>query len=231
MNNARLRVLLPVCALAALLAGCATNVKTYVKQGQDFSAYKEIAIASFASDPKQPDTARGAAELPAFLYAIMSAKGYSLLDPAQSVAELKRLAPAEKELSPDTLAALGKALKVNALLTGVVKHYGPYEETVSSELSTTTERGGDYGSPAERRLGFHSREQSRVQPRFTGEPSAVEKEYKDTVRLELFDVPSNAVVWWGETTAGGEKDDLKAYAKTVFDALLKRFPAPPVRRK
>lgn len=224
-------MLLPVCALATLLAGCATNTKTYVKQGQDFSAYKEIAIASFASDPRLPDTARGAAELPAFLYAIMSANGYSVLDPAQSVAELKKLAPAEKELSPDTLAALGRALKVNALVTGVVKYYGPYEERVPPELSATTETAGGFGSPAQRRLGFHSSEQTRVQPRLTEQPSAVEKEYKVTVRLELFDVPSETVVWWGETTAGGEKDDLKAYAKSVFDALLKRFPAPPVRRK
>ena len=222
--------LVSVCALAVLFTGCAANVKTYVKEGQDFSAYKEIAIASFASDPKLPDTAKGAAELPAFLYAIMSANGYSVIDPAQSVAELKKLAPPEKELSPDTSAALGKALKVNAVLQGVVKYYGAYEEAVEPQLSTTSEREGAYASSSQRRLGFHSREESRVRPRFTGQAGGVEKEYKVTVRIELFDVSSKTVVWWGETTAGGESDRMKTYANAVFDALLKRFPAPHVRR-
>jgi len=230
MNKASLGMLFPACALV-VLAGCATNIKTYVKPGQDFSRYKEIAIASFASDPKLPDTAKGAAELPAFLFAIMSEKGYAVLGPELSVAELKKLAPPpEEEFSPDTLAALGQALKVNAILCGAVKYYGVYEEATPAQLGPSTQPADSFSS-SQRRLGFHSRDDGRVQPRFREQPAEVQKEYKATVRLELFDVASKSVVWWGETTVGGDQEHMKTYAKAVFDALLNKFPASPHQTK
>ena len=231
MTRARLGALFIASGVAVLFSGCATKIESYVKPDQNFAAYKEIAVAPFASDPKRPDTAKGAAELPAFLFAIMGAKGYSVLDPAQSVAELKKLAPPDKEFSPETLAALGKALKTSAILTGQVKYYGEYQETTAPQLGTTTERADTLASPSQRRLGFRSREQTRVQPRLTEEPADVEKEYRVTVRLELFDAPSQTVVWWSEGTVSGESDKLKTYANALFETLLKKFPMSPMRRK
>lgn len=216
-----------VIMFPVLASGCATKVQTYVKPEHDFSRYTTIAIASFAADPKYPETAKGAAELPMFFHAIMSAKGYDVIDVQRSVEEVKKLATADKELSPETLAAMGEALKVNGVIRGLVKYYGVVPEAEQSRLGTTSRSGMATSSPSMRRLGFRSHQQSLVRPQFTAEEDERIKEYKVTVRLELFDVPSKSIVWWGEATTTGETDDLKAYAKQVFDALLKRFPVPP----
>lgn len=220
-----------IAVIAALLAGCTETLHTYSKPGQDFSAYKEIAIASFAPDAKQPDTAKGAAELPAFLYAVMSAKGYSVIDVQRSVEEISALSPPDKELSPDTLAAVGKALRVNGVIRGVVKYYGQSNEPELSDLATTSRSGVDTASTTQRRLGFHQSSFSRAKPTWTPETGPDQPLYKATIRIELFDVPTKTIVWWGEATAVGDKDDMKAYANAIFTALLRRFPVGPVRRK
>jgi hypothetical protein len=86
-------------------------------------------------------------------------------------------------------------------------------------------------SATQRRLGFHTQSGSRVTPEFTSSGGETVKVYKVTVRLQLFDVASKTVVWWGEATAGGEQDQMKTYANAVFEALLKKLPARPHRPK
>jgi hypothetical protein len=220
-----------IALIAALLAGCTESLHTYSKPGHDFSVYKEIAIVSFAPDAKQPDTARGAAELPAFLYAVMSAKGYSVIDVQRSVEQISALAAPDKELTPDTLAAVGKALNVSGVVRGVVKYYGLSEDSDASRPTVTSRPGVDMTSATQRRLGFHGTSTSRVKPTWSSGAGAALKLYKATIRLELFDVPGKTVVWWGEASAEGEKEEMKTYANLIFTALLKRFPVSPVRRK
>ncbi len=230
MNRTR-TVPVGLLVLATLVSGCTSPVKTYLKPGADLSQVQEIAIASFASDPKYPETARGAAELPAFLQAVMSAKGYAVIDVQKSLGEISKIAPPGKELSPEILADLGAKLNVKAVLKGIVMYYGSTEAVEPAEVTSTARPQFGSATPAQRRLGFRSRELSRVQPGFTTSPAAVVTEYRVTVRLELFDVKSKSVLWWAECSAGGEQDHMKTYANEVFEALLARFPVRPTARK
>lgn len=115
----------------ALLAGCAGRSRKYQDLQMDFGSIERVAVlpmANLSRDPAAGDRVRDV-----FSQALMATNAVYVVPPGEVARVLGRSAIASPAMvSTDDVIKLGTALKVQAVLTGVVREYG---ETRSGSAS------------------------------------------------------------------------------------------------
>jgi hypothetical protein len=120
----RLRITRPTQALLLLaLAACASPPRRYADQGMDFGAVRTVAIMPFHNLSRDNLAAERVRDVfSSMLLATSSIYVVPLGEVQRAIAQAGIQAPATP--STEDVLKLGKTLKADAIVTGVVKEYG-----------------------------------------------------------------------------------------------------------
>jgi hypothetical protein len=112
-----------VCSSVILLTACATTGDTYIDPNMDFGAIKTVAVMPFASLTRDPVIAERVRDV--FINKLLSTGAVYVL-PTGEVARGVARAEVQNPTAPSGEEAikLGGIIKVQAIITGVVREYG-----------------------------------------------------------------------------------------------------------
>jgi len=126
----RLRGLL-FCSILIVLAGCATRGNVYYDANMDFGAIQSVAVLPFSNLSRDNLAAERVRDV--FINKLLSAGAVYVL-PAGEVARGVATADIQNPFSPspEEIVKLGPIIKVQAVITGVVKEYGEVRSGTTS---------------------------------------------------------------------------------------------------
>lgn len=127
---AKLRRIL-FCSVLVILAGCATRGDIYRDPNMDFGAIQSIAVLPFSNLTRDSLAAERVRDV--FINKLLSV-GAIYVVPTGEVARGIGKAEIQNPFSPspEEIVKLGPIIKVQAVITGVVKEYGEVRSTTSS---------------------------------------------------------------------------------------------------
>jgi len=124
-----LRILL--CAMLIVLGGCAATGNVYHDANMDFGAIQSVAVLPFSNLSRDNLAAERVRDV--FINKLLSAGAVYVL-PAGEVARGVATADIQNPFSPspEEIVKLGPIIKVQAVITGVVKEYGEVRSGTTS---------------------------------------------------------------------------------------------------
>lgn len=126
-----IRVVAALLCIAVGGSGCATHKRRYMDQQMDFGSIQQIAVLPLANLSREPAAAERVRDV--FSSALLATKAAYVVPPGEVARALSRagIAPGASLTSEDVIK-VAQTLKVQALVTGVVKEYGEIRGTGAS---------------------------------------------------------------------------------------------------
>ena len=196
------------------------EMEVYRKPHHDFVHYGTFALIPCAPAADREADRQAAQEVTNLVAERLIKKHYGCMDPDASSAKLHEAGlQANGASDTDTLRKVAAILGVQAVLTGDVVFYGPYDYHVPPDRVPYTyfDAGYDwYGYPyTRRRRGYY------YEPGYTATGS------RANLKLKLFDADLGAYVWWATGDRSGKERIPQRYAEMVIKKALEKLPVKP----
>ena len=131
MRNRRLVFLLTIFMTLFLVAGCATSKRSYKNNNMDFSSLKRVAVLPFKNLTSDDNAAERVRD--SFMGMLLATNAVYVLPPGEVARGISRVGihnPATP--TAEEVKSLGRILKVQAVMTGVLKEYGTVHSGASA---------------------------------------------------------------------------------------------------